>query len=600
MASEQLNLEWVIRVLNDSKAGIDSALADYKRLGVGAAGASKAGDTIGGTQQQQRMSGLHTRITQLTTGFRKLGIELETIDLYFISGFKVLGLFKLLEFAKQSVLSFENYRKSLLGVQLAAELSGQTIEDAMSSLNNLLKMGKLGAEDLAEAMRNLLKKGYSTSDAEKIIKILTMSGTVFGTQANMPLGEAVKRSTEGLLQEISRLVDATRLTKNLDQMWKDYAKTIHKSVDALTEHEKRQAVVNYFLQESVGLTEKYDQANTGLTASLGEFAVAFDKLKRETGGGLAEPVTKSITLMTHAINALIKSTDILGGSIQYINTILSSPTDIGLGTLLTFFKELFKSGSMFTQQFTLEPVKQAITSAYETAKGKINKLSYDLDDFYAEYFGRNSIFYNIFGKGKVDVEINPVISREAIQAFSGADIFNQHLSGTQWWNKKEDTSQEYNFGAKIDAAKLAKAREMGKNIAQAFSYPLERGISDVFFSLFSGEKTSFIEMARAFGRSLARAISDAMAEALIAPVKQWLSGLFSGLLSGAGAAVGSSVGGGGGSGNPPQTGVSVDRPVTIIIGSDLTPKEIGKQVETELTESYNRNSQIRKVIKAQR
>ena len=69
MAREQLNLEWVIKVVNDTKAGIDSALTDYKRLGSGAAAASKQGDTIGGTQQQQRMSGLHTRITQLTRSF---------------------------------------------------------------------------------------------------------------------------------------------------------------------------------------------------------------------------------------------------------------------------------------------------------------------------------------------------------------------------------------------------------------------------------------------------------------------------------------------------------------------------------------------------
>mgnify|MGYP001574958566 FL=1 len=603
MASEQLNLEWVIKVVNDAKAGIDSAISDYKRLNSAAAGAGKAGETIGGTQQQQRMSGLHTRITQLTTGFRKLGIELETIDLYFISGFKVLGLFKILEFAKQSILSFENYRKSLLGVQLAAELSGQTIETAMSSLNNLLKMGKLGAEDLAEAMRNLLKKGYNASEAEKIIKILTMSGTVFGTQANMPLGEAVKRSTEGLLQELSRLVDATRLTKNLDQMWKDYAKTINKTVDSLGEHEKRQAVVAYFLQESIGLTEKYEQANTGLTRSLGGFSIAFDKLKRETGEGLAAPATKAIDAITKSINGLIKSTDILGSSIQFINTILTSSTDIGLGTILAFFKELFKSGNIFTQQFTFDPINKAIITAYETAKGKIHQLSYELDDFYAKHFGRSSVFYNIFGMGKATIEINPVISREKIQAFNGTDIFNQNLTGEMWWNKKDTSTVD--FGKMIDVKKLEDARKMGEKIATAFSYPLERGISDVFFNLFTGEKSSFIEMARSFGRSLARAISDAMAEAMVSSIKPWFSALFSGVVTGAGAGIGGAAGGGGGGGTTLSSpgggfGTASTKAITVNVGSGLTPREIGNAVEAELNDSYSRNSKIRKVIKAQR
>ena len=62
------------------------------------------------------MSGLHTRISQLTGAFRKFGLELETIDLYFISGFKVVGLFKLLEFAKQSIFAFEDMRKGMIGI----------------------------------------------------------------------------------------------------------------------------------------------------------------------------------------------------------------------------------------------------------------------------------------------------------------------------------------------------------------------------------------------------------------------------------------------------------------------------------------------------
>ena len=37
------------------------------------------------------------------------------------------------------------------------------------------------------------------------------------------------------------------------------------------------------------------------------------------------------------------------------------------------------------------------------------------------------------------------------------------------------------FGKIIDAKKLEQARKAGEKIAQAFSYPIERGISDVFF-----------------------------------------------------------------------------------------------------------------------
>ena len=282
MANEPVNLEFVIKVLNETKAGVDSAIADFKKLSSSVEDTNKRADKVGGTKQQQNVSALHNRITQLTHGFKKLGVELETIDLYFISGFKVVGLFKLLEFAKQSVVSFENVRKAMLGVQLASEQTGSSMEDSLTSINRLLAMGKLGTEDLAEAMRNLLKKGYEPSQAEFIISSLIKSGTVFGTQGGMPLAQAVRRATEGILRDLSTLTDATRLTKNLDRMWASYAVTIGKTSDALNEHEKRQAVLKYFLEENKGLTEKYAEANTGLTAALGEFAVQWDIDRKST------------------------------------------------------------------------------------------------------------------------------------------------------------------------------------------------------------------------------------------------------------------------------------------------------------------------------
>ena len=203
--------------------------------------------------------------------------------------------------------------------------------------------------------------------------------------------------------------------------------------------------------------------------------------------------------------------------------------------------------------------------------------------------------------GKATIEINPVISREKIQAFNGTDILNQNLTGEMWWNKKDTFTVD--FGKMIDAEKLEDARKMGEKIATAFSYPLERGISDVFFNLFTGEKSSFIEMARSFGRSLARAISDAMAEAMVSSIKPWFSALFSGVATGVGAGIGGAAGGGGGailSSPGGGFGTAATKAITVNVGSGLTPREIGNAVEAELNDSYSRNSKIRKVIKAQR
>ena len=567
MAGEQLNLEFLVKVINDTKAGMDSVIADYKRLGAATASASKQGDTIGGIQQQQRMSGLHTRITQLTGAFRKLGVELETIDLYFISGFKVVGLFKLLEFAKQSVLAFEDYRKGIIGIQLATEQSGQSMEESMTTFNNLLKMGKIGAVDLAEAVRNLLKRGMDTKDVEKVIRVLTMSGTVFGTQHGVPLGEAVKRSTEGLLLEISNLVDATRLTKNLKNVFEDYGKTIGKTGDQLDQYEKNLAIVAWMTQENIGLAEKYSQANVGVTSALSEFGVTFDKLKRQVGTGLSVPVAWTVKGTTSLLEGFMVDFDMLASAIKAQNLMISIPVEFvgaaGLGFSKGWFSELFKS----FQEIRVSPHNiedNPISTAFNEAKGKLHELQYAVDDFYSTTFGRESSIYKLIGMGKIDVILNPVISRDVSNAFSGTDIFNQGLSGQMWWNKKEETGG-MDFGKRIDAEKLEQARKAGEKIAQAFSYPLERGVSDGFFGLFTNKKKSITEMARNFGLAMGRAISDALAEALMMPVKKIMTSMFTSM-------VGSMAGGSLGNLFTAKTALPTSTPIpdSITINSPIT------------------------------
>lgn len=610
MAGEQLNLEWVIKVVNDAKAGIDSAVADYKRLGGAAAGASKQGDTIGGAQQQQRMSGLHTRITQLTGAFRKFGIELETIDLYFISGFKVVGLFKLLEFAKQSVLAFENYRKGIIGIQLAAETSSQTMEDSMTAFNNLLKMGKIGAVDLAESVRNLLKRGMDTKDVEKVIRVLTMSGTVFGTQHGVPLGEAVKRSTEGLLLELSNLVDATRLTKNLKNVFEDFAKTIGKTGDALDAHEKNLAIVAWMTQENIGLADKYAIANTGVTAALSEFAVTFDKIKRGMGEGLSVPVTLVIKKTSATMEAFNQSLQDLAAGISFGKMLIKLPADVLYASYKGFMENLVKdlpeqfkkawSHTMLVNTPKVEGLStsgtwgidttNAFIAALKAGKEELYNYQRDFANLVNETFGNDSTVAKILGlKGAVDQLSTSMASafnapvmdalERAKSIFSSSDILSQHLAGFQytqgmtqdyitgsqmWWNKKEDTGG-MDFGKIIDARKLEQARKAGEKIAQAFSYPLERGISDVFFGLFTNQKKSFTEMARNFGLAMGRAISDALAEALMMPVKKIMTSMFTSM---AGNLFGGSLG------NlftaKPDLPVSTALPDTITINSPIT------------------------------
>ena len=517
-------------------------------------------------------------------------LELETIDLYFISGFKVLGLFKLIDFTKQSILQAENYSNALRGIAAMARSTGEEVETVFQAINKLAEDGRIPVQDLAEAMRNLLPK-YGLADSIKLIEAIKTTGTVLGTQGGMPQGTALKRVTQGVAQWLSTLTDATLVTKNLDMMVQEYANTLRVNADALDENQRYHAVLLGFLKEASILYDAEDQAIQGLTGTLAKDNQALMDFKNVYGQTLAPMTVEIVENLTEGIKLLGK----------FLAALEKGFLSLGYGAEMALmrikallnWKNLFKSGEdiIAEQADAMEYMRKQ----YEEAIKEIN----------AKY-GVGSVLKG--AQIEISANFKQIKPPDIGNVFSGISSGYPSLGGTPWWMKQETFTVD--FGKMIDLAKAKEAeenaRKMGEKIATAFSYPLERGISDVFFNLFVGEKGSFIEMARNFGKSLARAISDAMAEAMIAPVKNWMSGLFSGLFSAGGAALGGSIGGGsvsGGSMIPAgglMGGFGARGGININVGSGYTPREIGDMVTQKLQEGYSNNSSIRKVIKSQR
>ena len=113
-------------------------------------------------------------------------------------------------------------------------------------------------------------RGYDTSQIEKVLVALKDSAT-YSRQASYGLGEAVATASEGLKNENSIVVDNAGVTKNVAKMWEDYAKSIGKTTNNLTQAEKIQAEVNGILEETkfqTGDAEKYVNSYSGMIARL--------------------------------------------------------------------------------------------------------------------------------------------------------------------------------------------------------------------------------------------------------------------------------------------------------------------------------------------
>jgi len=136
-------------------------------------------------------------------------------------------------------------------------------------------------------------RGFTLDEAIQMIERLKDAAAI-GRQAHLSLGEAVVTATEGLKNENSVLVDNAGVTKNVSQMWKEYAESLGKSVFDLTLAEKRQAEFNGIMKETevfAGAAAKQVEIFQGKTSQLGTI---WDMVKAKLGDALKSAILPAL------------------------------------------------------------------------------------------------------------------------------------------------------------------------------------------------------------------------------------------------------------------------------------------------------------------
>ena len=204
---------------------------------------------------------------------------------------------------KQSIDESTRYQGAMLGLQSIVEGTGKSFSDAKAFLNEYTKDGLVPMSDAATAYKNLAARGYDTGQIETSMNRLK-DAAAFGRQGSLSLGEAVRSATEGLKNENSVLVDNAGVTKNVSVMWKEYAESIGKGVQSLTQADKIQAEVSGIMRETqhqVGNAALLTETYAGKVAALGK---SFTELKQAIGDSITPILSRLIPAITAAVNWL--------------------------------------------------------------------------------------------------------------------------------------------------------------------------------------------------------------------------------------------------------------------------------------------------------
>jgi hypothetical protein len=173
-------------------------------------------------------------------------------------------------YVKNGMKAASDLEGALLGLQSIVEGQGRSFAKAKGFIQDYISDGLVPMTDAVTAYKNLASRGYNDEQIQQVMERLKDAAS-FGRQSSYTLGQAVASAAEGLKNENSILVDNAGVTKNVAKMWEEYAKSIGKTANNLTQQEKIQAEVNGIMTETqfqVGDAAKYTETYAGRVAAL--------------------------------------------------------------------------------------------------------------------------------------------------------------------------------------------------------------------------------------------------------------------------------------------------------------------------------------------
>lgn len=207
-------------------------------------------------------------------------------------------------FTKNCIDSASKVQSAFTGLNSIVQGTGNSFSLANDFIKKYTADGLVSIEETATAYKNLLSRGYNSSQIEDVLSRLKDSAA-FGRQASYDLGEAVVTATEGLKNENSILVDNAGVTKNVAKMWEEYAKSVGKSSTALTQQEKIQAEYKGIMNETkfqVGDAANYTKTFAGqiqqLKFNFNQMTVAIGKVVTPLAQLFIPAINTAITVVT--------------------------------------------------------------------------------------------------------------------------------------------------------------------------------------------------------------------------------------------------------------------------------------------------------------
>lgn len=251
----------------------------------------------------------------------------------------------IVQLAKSSISAASNLKNAMMGLHSIVTGQGRSFSAATKFIQEYIDDGLIPLTNAVTAYKNLASRGYTDDQIQTVLTRLK-DAAAFGRQASYSLGDAVTSATEGLKNENSILVDNAGVTKNVAKMWDEYAKSIGKNAQQLSQQEKIQAEVAGIMKETqfqVGDAAKLTDEYSGKVSKLGK---TFTDIKVNIGQSFISILSVVLPVLQTVADAIARITAYIAQFMQALfgasksqesaaNSAAKAQTNLGNATAAT-------------------------------------------------------------------------------------------------------------------------------------------------------------------------------------------------------------------------------------------------------------------------
>lgn len=202
-----------------------------------------------------------------------------TLGMGLFQGVKSLG-----GLAKDFVLTAGKTETLDVALQAVARSTGTSVRALLQERNALMDLG-IAEQEASQILTRFMQAQIDTADAAKLARVAQDSAVVAGENSS----QAAAKMTEAIAKQRPELLSAYGMTRNLNDIFGDYAKTIGKAASQLSETERKQAMLSYILKEGEKVAGAYERSMGSAFKKLGSLTRYVDTFKTAVARPLALP-----------------------------------------------------------------------------------------------------------------------------------------------------------------------------------------------------------------------------------------------------------------------------------------------------------------------